>query len=172
MKSLKMLLVAAISCMAVVFLSGSAQAKPGGPGGPDLQEIVDDYCDEMDQNVASTFSELGDATGDLAVCSGEFSACMLGQGLFDEPSNCIRDYKRCIRLGKRDQKQACQAFLLEWGNDTRRAERSAKRDGTLPFFRDWLHGDPSPVDEPTRDECLATAFLLSDVCMDQQIDGD
>jgi hypothetical protein len=94
---------------------------------------------------------------------------MTGQGIFDEPSNCIRDYTRCIKYGKRDQKQACKAFLLEWGNDTRRAQRDA--DELLPLFRNWLHGDTSHVDDPTSEECLNTAFILSDVCMDQQI-GD
>ena len=81
---------------------------------------------------------------------------MLGQGLFDEPSACIRDYNRCTKFGRQDQKQACQQFLLEWTNDTRRAEKDA--DELLPEFRDWLYGEPSPVDDPTREECLAEAF--------------
>jgi hypothetical protein len=165
MKSMKLVIIAAIGCMSVAFLSGSAQAQIGGP---DLQGEVDDYCAEVDQNVESTLSELGDASGDLGVCSGEFKACMLGQGIFDKPSICFRDYKRCIRIGTRDQKQACQAFLLEWGNDTRRAERSAKRDGILSLFRDWLHGDTTIVDDPTSEECLAAAFFVSDVCTDKE----
>jgi len=32
----------------------------------------------------------------------------------DDPSACIRDYKRCTRVGKSDQKQACTSFLNEW----------------------------------------------------------
>jgi hypothetical protein len=165
MKSMKLVIIAAIGCISVAFLFGAAQAQIGGP---DLQGEVDDYCDEMDQNVENTLKELGDASTDLAVCSGEFKSCMLGQGIFDEPSNCIRDYKRCIRLGKRNQRQGCKEFLLEWGNDTRRAEKSAKREGILPLFRDWLHGDSSRVDDPTSEECLEPAFFVSNVCGDQE----
>jgi hypothetical protein len=132
---------------------------------------VDNYCEEVDRAVRNVVEELGDASEELGVCDGEFQACMLGQGLFDEPSNCFRDYKRCIVRGKRDQKQACQQFLLEWGNDTRRAVRDA--DEALPLFLNWLHGEePNPIDDPTRDECLDEAFFISDVCTDQLIDGD
>jgi hypothetical protein len=161
MKTKKLLVIAASVCLSVAFLAGSAQAD-------DLQGEVDDYCAEMDQNVENTLKELTDASADLGACSFEFTACMFGQGIIDEPSNCIRDYQRCIRFGKRNQEQGCAEFLLEWGNDTRRAEKSAKRDDILPSFRDWLHGDETIVADPTSQECLSPAFFVSDVCADQE----
>jgi hypothetical protein len=130
-------------------------------------EIIADYCAEVDQNVTSTFRELEEASDDLAECSGEFTECMLGQGLFDEPSNCIRDYGRCSKFGKRDQRQGCNAFLLEWGNDTRRAERSADFHDVEEGFLAFIFGD-----SPERDECLDGAQALARICFDELIDGD
>jgi hypothetical protein len=54
---------------------------------------------------------------------------------------------------------------------------TAERNGDLLVlgYHERLHAPLgvllSPVDDPTREECLDTAFFLSDVCMDQQI-GD
>ena len=162
--------IGAVAFLLAVFPYGGAEAKPGKPGGPpNPQDVVDDYCDDVDRAVRHVVEELGDASIDLAACSTDFDKCMHGHGIFDKPSTCIHDYSRCIKFGKQDQKQACIQFLLEWGNDTRRAEKDA--DEILPLFRDWLHGDTSRVDDPTSDECLGPAFFISNVCMDQQI-GD
>jgi hypothetical protein len=162
MKFHKLFTIAAAVCLSVVFLAGPAHA--------DLQSVVIDYCDEVSQNVTSTARELDEASDDLVECIGDFDDCMNGL-LSKNPVKCIGDYTKCIKFGKRDQKQACTAFLLEWGNDTRRAERSARRDHVKNDFVDWIFGDTSEVDDPTSDECLNPAFLISDVCTDQQI-GD
>ena len=80
MKSLKLVISAAIGCMSVVLLSGSARA-----------DVIIDYCEEVDQNVTTTASEMADASADLVDCVDELDECMHGRGLFDEPSRCIKN---------------------------------------------------------------------------------
>jgi hypothetical protein len=96
MKSLKMLLVAAISCMAVVFFSGSAQA--------DLDDIIGNYCEDVLANVSQTAVALVNASVDLTECDVELDQCLRDEGRFSDPSRCIRDYTRCTRVGKGDQR--------------------------------------------------------------------
>ena len=79
------------------------------------------------------------------------------------PQGASKTNSRCIRFGKRDQKQACQAFLHEWGNDTRRGLRGREGD----VLRTFIHGD-----SVARDACLGPALFLAEVCADQLFDGD
>jgi hypothetical protein len=152
MNALRLMKIASMGCVAVFLLAGAAHA-----------DGIIDYCEEVDQNVSSTTREMADASGDLLECVEELDDCMHGFGLFNDPDRCIRGYARCIRFGKRDQKQACQAFLHEWGNDTRRGLRG--RDGD--DLEDFLHGDSA-----ARDACLDPALFLAEVCADQLFDGD
>jgi hypothetical protein len=146
MSALRLMKIASMGSVTAFLLAGAAYA-----------DTISDYCEEVDQNVASTAEELADASGDLTECSVDLDDCMHGLGLFFEPSRCIRGYGRCTRVGKRDQRQACERFLREWGGDTRRAER----DGGDAFLT-WIHGDSA-----SRNECLDGAVGTAEVCADQ-----
>jgi hypothetical protein len=160
-KSLMLIMSAAIGCMAILIVSGAAIAKPPSP--EDLAVIISDYCDEVDQNVTSTLTELEEASADLQVCSDDFNDCL--SGLFQrDPVKCIGDYGQCITFGENDQRQACNAFLIEFKNDTRRAKRSADRNDVEDEFLAWLNGD-----SPSRNECLNPALGTALVCVDQLI---
>jgi len=154
MKSSKLVMIAAIACMSVIFLSNPAYAQLG--------EVIGDYCEEISNNVADTVEALEDASFDLTECALDLNECMLGQGLFDEPSNCIRDYTRCTAVGKRDQADACSTFLREFLNDTRRAERDADREDVENAFLNWFHGDSD-----LRNECIQPAEDTLAVCADE-----
>jgi hypothetical protein len=155
MKTKKLLVIAASVCLLAVFVAGSAYAQ--------VAEIIADYCEEVGQNVTTTLNELDDASGDLQDCSVELDDCL--SGLFQrDPVKCIRDYSQCINFGENDQRQACQAFLLEFGNDTRRALRSADRQDVEEEFLLWLNGDSTG-----RNECLNPAQATAFVCADQTI---
>ena len=143
-----------VTACLVVGASGAAQAQ--------VEDIIFDYCEEVEQNVNNAREELLDASADLTECGADLNACLLGQGLFDEPSACIRDYKRCSKVGTRDQVQACRTFLSEFLNDTRRAEKDAAREGVLTEFVDWYNGATTE-----REECLDPAELTAAVCADQ-----
>jgi len=149
-----------------VFLSGSAQAQ--------LQGIVDEYCEEAEQNVDRTTEELNEASTDLGECSSSFDSCINNDDdLFVKASKCIRDYARCIRPGKRDQSDACKDFLRELQDDTRTAERNADQEGVRDDWNAWIYGQPSTVVDPTREQCFTDegVYALADVCQDQQV-GD
>ena len=57
MKSLKLVIIAAIGCMSVVFISGSAHAQ--------LLGIIDDYCAEVARGADEALGEPDEATADL-----------------------------------------------------------------------------------------------------------
>lgn len=154
MKSRRLVIMAAIGCMSIVFLSSPAYAQLG--------EVIADYCEQVGQNVTDTLEALGNASLDLKECDSDLNECLRGQGLFDEPSNCVRDYARCVGVGERDQAQACSAFLREFLNDTRRAERSARFDNVGDEFLDWYHGDSA-----SREACIQPAQTTLVVCTDQ-----
>ncbi len=156
MKTLKLNVIAASVCLLAVFISGPAQAQEVG--------IIADYCAEIEQNVADTLEELRAASRDLEECSDDFNACLSGRGLFDDPVDCIQDSRRCNRFGENGQRQACHAFVLEFGNDTRRAMRSAERQDVEVEFLSWYFGD-----SPGRNECINPAEVTSELCADQLI---
>jgi hypothetical protein len=150
MKSLKLVIIAAIGCMSVVFISGSAHAQ--------LLGIIDDYCAEVARGADEALGELGEATADLADCYDEFDDCM--SGIFgSDPVECIGDYGQCINRAENDLRRACSEFLRDFRGDTRRAERSARREGVRREFQDWINGDSD-----SRNECLDSAFAASLVC--------
>ncbi len=156
MKSVKLIIIAAIGCISMAFLSGSAQAQEVG--------IIAEYCAEIEQDVADTLEELRFASGDLEECSLDFGACLAGDGLFDDPTDCIKDYKRCTRFGENDQRQACHSFVLEFGNATTRAMRSAERQDVEVEFLSWYFGDSSG-----RNECINPAEVTAKLCADELI---
>ena len=118
--------------------------------------VISDYCEEVADNIDDTADELADANADLADCFDEYDDCL--NGFIDkEPVKCIRDFARCIRLGKRDQTQACDLFLRQFKGDTRRAFKSARRLGVENEFLLWFHGEESDV-------CLDPARATSLLC--------
>jgi hypothetical protein len=138
------------------FLPAVAQA--------DLADIIGNYCEDVLANVAQTDTALVNAGIDLAECNVELDQCLLGTGggLFDDPSACIRDYTRCSRVGKSDQKQACASFLNEWTRDTASATRSAKRQDVEAGWLSWFHGDSE-----SRNDCINPAQTTAELCSDQ-----
>jgi hypothetical protein len=138
--------------MSVFLLSGAAHA--------DLEEIIEDYCEEVGQNVTNTLNELEDASGDLEECSEGLDDCL--SGIFQaDPASCINDYRGCITFGENDQRQACNEFLVEFRNDTRRAKKRADRQNVEDEFLLWL--------KTASDECLNPAKIAARVCADQLI---
>jgi hypothetical protein len=148
MKSMKLVIIAAIGCISVAFLSGSANAQ--------LLEIIDDYCTEVAQGADEAADELNEANGDLEDCAVEYEDC-LGGFIDRDPVECIGDYKRCLRNGTRDRTQACNSFLAEFSRDTRTAERRADRQDVEDEFLAFLYSESGQ-------ECLAPAIVTGFVC--------
>ena len=153
MKSLKLVIIAVIGCMSVVFISGSAHAQPQS-----LPGIIANYCVEVAEGAGEALGELDEASADLADCYDEFDDCM--SGLFgSDPVKCIQNYNQCINRAENDLRRACSGFLTELRGDTRRAERDARRHQVLFEFRQWLNGDSD-----SRNQCMAPAFAASLTC--------
>jgi hypothetical protein len=148
-----LLLSTVIACLGLG-ASGPAQAQEVG--------IIADYCAEIEQDVADTLEELRAASGDLEECSADLVGCLAGDGLFDDPARCIKDSKRCTRFGENGQRQACHSFVLEWGNATTRAMRSAERQDVEAEFLSWFYGVSD-----SRNECINPAEITAEVCADQ-----
>ncbi len=159
MGTFKLTAIAVAGCLWVGLAPGSANAG--------LAEVIADYCDEVAQNVDNTQSELENASEDLAECDNELDRCFRGAGLFDEPSDCIRDYAQCTKRGKRDQKQACSTFLREFRGDTNRAERKADREDVEDEFLDWFNSD---IDQ--RNACIVPAQVIAAICTDELLGDD
>lgn len=143
----KLTLVALLSLLPV-FLPGAAQAQVAG--------IIDEFCQETQDAADDAVFELSEASNDLEECVVEFDDCL--SGLFGrDPVECSRDYLRCIKVGQRDQRQACTDFVDEFKAAYRQALRRADREDVDDEFLLWFYSSAS-------EECLAPVRSTAALC--------
>ena len=153
MKPQKMLIIAAIGCLSVVFLSGSAQAQ--------LQGIINDYCVELAEAAVDAIERVAAGGEDLLGCEEGYGRCLDGIGTPDL-ARCFRDYSRCVKNASQNQEQGCAELSREFSSDTRRAFREADIQNVEDEFQQWFLGQSS--EQPTSSACLGPVQRIDTVC--------
>ena len=113
-------LVVALLFVLPAFLPGPAYAQ--------VDDIIDEFCQETEQNIDDSFDELQEARLDIEECADEFEDCLTGV-FVNDPADCTRQYVRCVDRGFRDQEQACTEFARGFRDGLGDALRRARRQG-------------------------------------------
>jgi vacuolar-type H+-ATPase subunit I/STV1 len=159
MKNQKLFIIAAIVCLLAVFSFGFAYAQDEESA--ELNEIIAEFCDDIQKAANEAGDELDEASRDQDDCRDEFRECRTGSGFGEAESlvECLNEGNTCVSRVKRDQAEACEEFTEDFEDAYEDAFRDADQadvdDGLEEFFS-------TPT--PERNGCLATSIQVIRVC--------
>lgn len=120
--------------------------------GGEVQEIIQQFCDDVGMDTDDFVDDVDQAKIDLQACFDDLGDC---QGSVDSgPSPCLGNFRRCTERANTDKEQACSDFQ----NDVRGAFDEALADASQQGLADEF------LNSPTVQEKISTAQEFGGVC--------
>ncbi len=132
MKTYPLLVIAASVCLLAVLISSPAVSQDTDS----LENIQDDFCEEVKVTANEANDELCEAKLDLTECIEEYPLCI--DRAIETQAECLEEAYQCAGLATDDAQDSCDEAGLEFKDTYEDALRRADRNDVEDEFLAWL----------------------------------
>ena len=151
MKPFTLLVIAAAVCLLAVLVSSPAVSQDNDA----LENIQDDFCEEVKVNANEANDELCEAERDLTECIEELPLCI--DRAIETQAECLNEAYQCAGFATDDADDACDEAALEFEDAYEDALRRADRNDVEDEFLAWLATEEGKA-------CVQPAIDTYNVC--------